>query len=772
MTESTAGTEPPDDAGGELRFSVPDMDCASCAAKVESAVDGVDGVADVDTRPTTGTVVVRVREAVAESTVVAAIERAGYSVPAADADGEGDGPANVWTSPRAIATGIGAAALFAGLLIEFGVVGIEATVATVLGAPIGVADVLFLAAVALAGREIVRGGLYSARNVSLDIDFLMTVAIVAAISATLLSPEASLFSEAATLAVLFSTAELLEEHSMDQARSSLRELMDLSPDEATVRRDGEEVTVPVDELSIGDRVVIPPGEKIPADGTVVEGASAVDESPITGESVPADKAVGDEVYAGTINEEGYLEVEVEAEPGDDTLSQIVRLVEDAEADKTEREQFVDRFSGYYTPLMVAVAVGVATIPPLAFGADWITWFVYGITMLVLACPCAFVISTPVTVVSGITSAAKNGVLIKGGDRLEAMGQVDAVALDKTGTITRGELSVTDVIPIGDRDEEDVLRCARGLEERSEHPIGEAIVAHADQRAVEGTEVGEFESLTGEGVRATLAGDPHYAGNPDLFEDLGFDLGRVHVLDGGDDLAAEVHHACERQGCLDLVEDAIPRLREAGKTVVLVGREDELEGVIAVADEVRPGAAWTVQRLSELGVETVMLTGDEERTARAIADEVGIDQVRAGLLPDEKVDAVEGLLEEYPDGVAMVGDGVNDAPALATATVGVAMGAAGTDAAIETADVALMADDVTKLPYLSELARDANGIIRQNVWASLGMKALLAVGVPLGYVSVAVAVLLGDAGMTVGVTGNAMRLSQVQPEEADDEPAAA
>jgi len=443
----------------------------------------------------------------------------------------------------------------------------------------------------------------------------------------------------------------------------------------------------------------------------------------------------------------------------------VRLVEDAEAEKTDREQFVERFSDYYTPLMVTLAIAVTVGPPLLVGGAWLEWFVVGITLLVLACPCAFVISTPVTVVAGITSAAKHGVLVKGGSYLEAMGDVDAVALDKTGTLTKGELAVTDVVPVGDRTETDVLRCARGLEARSEHPIGRAIVTHADDEGVAETEPGSFESLTGEGVRATLDGTAHYAGKPGLFTDLGFELDHAHVVDPDGQLAEDVRDICDRQGCLNLVEDTIPRLQDEGKTVVLVGTEDALEGIVAVADEVRPEAAWTVQRLRDLGVEPVMLTGDNERTARAIARHVGIEDYRAGLLPDEKVAAIDELQTEY-DSVAMVGDGVNDAPALATATVGIAMGAAGTDAAIETADIALLSDDIAKLPYLTTLSQQATGVVQQNIWASLGAKLLLAVGAVFGYVGVAIAVLVGDAGMTIGVTSNAMRLSQVTPEEPD------
>ncbi|AKU09694.1 heavy metal translocating P-type ATPase [Haloferax gibbonsii] len=754
----------------EVSFTVPDMDCASCAGKVENALRGAPGVLSYETRPTTGTAVVTLAADADLDSVVSAIEAAGYEVTGTDADGadtDADADAggdreSVWRSTRAVKTWISGGFLAAGIAAEY-LLGLELVVASVLGVSFTVAELLYILGAALGGQAILRNGYYSAKNRSLDIDFLMSAAILSAVTASLISGPTSLYFEAATLAFLFSVSELLERYSMDRTRDSLRELMDLSPDEATVLRDGVETVVPVEELDIGDVVAVKPGEKIPVDGTVVAGDSAVNQAPITGESVPVDKAEGDEVFAGTVNEAGYLEVRVESAAGDDTLSRIVSMVEDAQANKTEREQFVERFSSYYTPVMVVVAVAVAAIPPLAFGLDWVTWFVYGITMLVLACPCAFVISTPVSVVSGITSAAKNGVLIKGGTHLEAMGSVEAIAVDKTGTLTKGELTVTDVVPLDGNSEEDVLRCARGLESRSEHPIGEAIVSHAEGTGVAAREVDDFESVTGKGVRADLDGVPHFAGKPGFFEELGFDLEHVHVTGPGEELSAEVRQLCDRHGCLNLVEDTIPRLQSEGKTVVLVGTEDALEGVVAVADEVRPDARETVAKLREAGLSVVMLTGDNEGTARAIAEQVGVDDFRAGLLPEDKVAAVEGLLDEYGS-VAMVGDGINDAPALATATVGVAMGAAGTDTALETADIALMADDLSKLPYLYELSHRANGVIRQNIWASLAIKAVLAVGVPFGYVSVALAVLAGDAGMTMGVTGNAMRLARIRPDE--------
>jgi len=775
-------------------LAVPEMDCPSCAGKVDNALGRVTGVTDAALNPTAGTARVTYDPEVAdEDDVVAAIEGAGYEVTGGRSGdgGNGDGdtgeatdadvgsggvavapPAEVWTTPRAKKTWLGGVLVVAGLLFEFVLTARNPAVASVLGSPLTIADVLFLGAVAASGIPVVRGGYYSARNRSLDIDLLMGTAIIAATGI-------GYFVEAATLAVLFSVAELLEDYAMDRARDSLRELMELSPDEATVRRDGAEVTVPADDVSVGETVLVRPGEKVPLDGTVVEGESAVDESPITGESVPVDKAPGDEAFAGAINEEGYLEIEVASTAGDSTLARIIELVQGAQAGKTETEQFVDRFAGYYTPVVVVLAILTAAIPPLViadpiaveiagypfvFAADWGTWFVRGLTLLVIACPCAFVISTPVSVVSGITSAAKNGVLIKGGNHLEAMGEVDVVALDKTGTLTKGELAVTDLIPLGDADEATLLRRAAALERRSEHPIAAAVLDRADRDDV--TDLAEptgFESLTGKGIRADIGGETYYAGRPALFEELGFDLSRARAETDGGVVTEDAESGTEGSDDGEFADGALAALEREGKTVVLVGTATELTGAVAVADEVRPDSKRAVERLRELGVtRVVMLTGDNEGTARAIAGQVGVDEYRAELLPEEKVDAVESLQAEYGE-VAMVGDGINDAPALATAEVGIAMGAAGTDTALETADIALMGDDVAKLPYLYALSHTANGVIRQNVWASLGVKALLALGVPLGLVSVAVAVVVGDMGMSLGVTGNAMRLSGIEPE---------
>jgi Cd2+/Zn2+-exporting ATPase len=756
------------------------MDCPSCAGKVEKSLDRVSGISEVDTRPTTGVVTVGYdADRTSEPDAIGAIERAGYEVTDSDSGADDHGidiapPSAVWTGQRALTTCVGAAFLVAGLAIEFLLTGLNQELGTPLS--LVVADLALLGAVLTSGAPVLRSGLQSARARSLDIDLLMGSAIVAATGV-------GLYVEAATLSVLFSVAELLEQYAMDQTRDSLRELLELAPEEATVRRDGTERTIPVDEVGVGETVIMRPGEKVPVDGVVREGESAVDQSPITGESVPVDRGPGDEVFAGTFAQEGYLELETTTDAEGTTLARIIDLVGEAQAETTETEQFVDRFASYYTPAVVVFAVLTAAVPPLVingsatvgvagvtttFAGDPLRWFVRGLTLLVIACPCAFVISTPVSVASGVTAAARNGVLAKGGTHLEAMGEVDAIAFDKTGTLTRGELTVTDVVPVADTSETDVLRYAGALEHGSDHPIAAAVLDRVEQAGVELPDATGFETLTGRGVRARIDGQTHYVGKPALF---GVDAGGVTA--GPEDRPAPANSEATESGVdtggsLSATDRrAVERLQREGKTVVLVGTESSVVGILGIADEIRPEAAQTIEALHRAGVAPlVMLTGDNEATARAVADELDINEHRAGLLPEEKVRAIEDLEQEH-GAVAMVGDGVNDAPALATAEVGVAMGAAGTDTAIETADIALMGDDLGTVPYLHALAGRTRGVIRQNIWGSLGVKLLLAVGVPFGYVSVAVAVIVGDMGMSLGVTGNAMRLSRMHPERFRD-----
>ena len=586
---------------------------------------------------------------------------------------------------------------------------------------LGAADGLLVAASLVGGYNFFPYALRAIRRLSLDMDFLMTAAILGAIAI-------GEYAEAAAIAFLFSCAELLEAYAVDRARHSLNELMELAPETATVRRDGREIKLAAAEVVVGDTVLIRPGERVPVDGKVTSGDSTLDQSTITGESMPVTKQAGDEVFAGTINHEGYLEVATSHLASQSILSRIIEMVEQAEERRAPIEQFVRRFARIYTPAVTLLALGVMLVPPLLLDASFNEWFVRGLTLLVIACPCALVISTPVAVVSGITSAARNGVLIKGGNHLEALGNVRAVAFDKTGTLTYGRPEVTEIVRLNGYTEDEILSVAAALEQRSAHPIAGAIRRRA--AGLEVPEVEQFESLTGQGVRARIGGKVYKAGKPGLFENG--------------------------------VQPNIEAIQSAGQTAVLVGTDSELLGAVTVADTVRADAAAAVAGLREQGIEkVVMLTGDSEETARAIALRLGIDEWRAELLPEDKVAAVEELEREYGR-IAMIGDGVNDAPALATATVGIAMGAAGSDTALETADVALMADDLSKLPYLFELSRASRRVIRQNVWVSILLKFTLAAGVFPGLVTLIVAVLVGDMGTSLGVTGNAMRLARIKP----------
>ncbi|HED04619.1 MAG TPA: cadmium-translocating P-type ATPase [Candidatus Fraserbacteria bacterium] len=635
---------------------------------------------------------------------------------------------SVWKGREALFTGIAGLLLAVGLLLSLS--GFDPTVTVIFGRSIAASAFWYLAAILFGAYHFARKGLEAVRTLSLNINFLMIIAIGGAVAI-------GEYVEAASLAFLFSLAELLEEYSVDRARNSLRELMKLAPNQARVLRDGREETLPVEEIQIGDLIAVRPGERIAMDGLIIRGRSSVDQAPITGESMPVDKEEGDGVYAGSINQEGYVEVEVTKRVQDTTLAKIVHLVEEAEAQKAPSERFVETFGRYYTPTVVAVAVGVALLPPLLFAAPFNPWFLRAITLLVIACPCALLISTPVSVVSAITSAARGGVLIKGGKYLEAMGQVKAIAFDKTGTLTSGRPEVTDVMPLGGHSDEELLMLAASLERPSGHPIAQAILSRAAEQRIDSKTAEGFESITGRGVRAQIDGAVCLLGSPELFEEFSIEIPR----------------------------EELARLQGEGKTTMLVGSERELWGIVAVADRLRPEAQQAIAQLKSMGLEIIMITGDNEGTARAIAGELGITHFHASLMPDQKVHEIQHLLEEYGS-IAMVGDGVNDAPALAVATVGIAMGAAGTDTALETADIALMADDLSKLPYVTYLSRMARGVIRQNIWSAIAVKLTLGLGVFPGWVTLVIAVLVGDMGMSLTVTGNAMRLARVSPKETE------
>jgi Cd2+/Zn2+-exporting ATPase len=625
---------------------------------------------------------------------------------------------SLWRRREAIFTGISGALLALGLVLSL--LTLDPTLLVLFGRTFALSTVLYLASVLFGAYHFARKGLYALKTLSLGINFLMSLAILGAIVI-------EEYVEAASLAFLFSLAELLEEFSVERARRSLRELIKLAPREARVRRNGEELLCPIEEIAVGEVCIVKPGERIALDGQVLSGSSFVNQAPITGESVPVEKRPGDEVFAGTINYDGYLEITVTKRAKDTTLARIIHLVEEAEAQKAPSERFVDRFARYYTPGVVLVALLVATVPAIFFGAAFSEWFSRALALLVIACPCALLISTPVSIISAITSAARHGVLIKGGVYLEELGQIQTIVFDKTGTLTTGQLTVTDIIPTDSISPTEVLRIAAALERKSQHPIAQAIVRAYEERAAGEPlpDAQEFTSLTGQGVQAKLDGTLYRVGRLQLFN--------------ADGLA----------------------LASQAKTVIGVGTPDRLLGLIALADSIRPQAHQTVQRLKDLGIEVVMVTGDNEAAARAVAQHVGITHYHAGVFPDQKVHEIEHLRSEYGR-VAMVGDGVNDAPALAAASVGIAMGAVGSDAALETAHVALMGDDLSKLPYLIELSRRTRRVIQQNIFFSILTKLTLGLGVFPGYVTLVLAVLVGDMGASLAVTGNALRLARVKP----------
>jgi Cd2+/Zn2+-exporting ATPase len=625
---------------------------------------------------------------------------------------------SLWRRREAIFTGISGALLALGLVLSL--LTLDPTLLVLFGRTFALSTVLYLASVLFGAYHFARKGLYALKTFSLGINFLMSLAILGAIVI-------EEYVEAASLAFLFSLAELLEEFSVERARRSLRELIKLAPREARVRRNGKELLCPIEEIAVGEVCIVKPGERIALDGQVLSGSSFVNQAPITGESVPVEKRPGDEVFAGTINYDGYLEITVTKRAKDTTLARIIHLVEEAEAQKAPSERFVDRFARYYTPGVVLVALLVATVPAIFFGAAFSEWFSRALALLVIACPCALLISTPVSIISAITSAARHGVLIKGGVYLEELGQIQTIVFDKTGTLTTGQLTVTDIIPTDSISPTEVLRIAAALERKSQHPIARAIVRAYEERAAGEPlpDAQEFTSLTGQGVQAKLDGTLYRVGRLQLFN--------------ADGLA----------------------LASQAKTVIGVGTPDRLLGLIALADSIRPQAHQTVQRLKDLGIDVVMVTGDNEAAARAVAQHVGITHYHAGVFPDQKVHEIEHLRSEYGR-VAMVGDGVNDAPALAAASVGIAMGAVGSDAALETAHVALMGDDLSKLPYLIELSRRTRRVIQQNIFFSILTKLTLGLGVFPGYVTLLLAVLVGDMGASLAVTGNALRLARVKP----------
>jgi Cd2+/Zn2+-exporting ATPase len=695
---------------GHATLRLTGLDCADCAATVERGVGALPGVLSASVNFMASTLAIEHRAgALAADAVEQRVRELGYGVerPAAEV-GRHAAPRS-WRQRYARFWPTGVAALL--WLVAFGL--------GRAGAPDPAADLVFAAAIAVGGWRIARAGVLTLiRSRTMGIDLLMTIAVV---GAALIGE----WAEGAAVVVLFALGEALEGLTADRARHAIRALMDLAPREASRKTAAGEERVAVEALAPGDRIAVRPGEQIAADGRVTLGATTVNQAAITGESLPVARTIGDEVFAGTLNERGYVEVEVTKRAEDTTLARIIHLVEAAQAAKAPSQRFVDRFARWYTPAVVVAAALVAIVPPL-LGEPFTPWLYRALTLLVIACPCALVISTPVAIVAGIARASRAGVLIKGGVHLEALGGLRAVAFDKTGTLTEGHPSVTDVRPLDDRSADEALALAAAVESRSEHPLAGAILAAAGVRGLAWAAPTGFEALPGRGARAVVDGKTVVVGGPAL-------------------VAADAAALA-----------ALADLQAAGMTTLLVEVDGRLAAIIAVADRVRPGAAGVVVALKATGIRSVaMLTGDARRTAEAVARQVSVDAVRAELLPAEKQAAVAGLLAEH-GAVAMVGDGVNDAPALATATVGVAMGAAGSDTALETADVALMADDLTRLPFAIRLGRAALATIWANIGFAVVVKALFLALTLVGLSNLWLAI-LADTGAALLVIANSMRL---------------
>ncbi|MCL4822310.1 MAG: heavy metal translocating P-type ATPase [Vicinamibacteria bacterium] len=586
------------------------------------------------------------------------------------------------------------------------------------------ARLLYSVGVLSGGWHVFPRAWHALRRLRPDMNLLMTIAVLGAAAI-------GEWLEAATVSFLFAVSLALESWSVGRARRAVAALMDLSPPTARLREaDGSERDVAPAEVPLGAAFVVKPGERIPLDGRVLAGTSGVNQAPITGESLAVPKAPGSVVYAGTINGDGALEIECTKAASDTTLAHIIRMVAEAQTRRAPSEQWVERFARIYTPAVMALALLVLLVPPLFLGGAWADWLYRALVLLVIGCPCALVISTPVSIVAALASAAREGVLIKGGLHVETPGRLRAVALDKTGTLTEGRPRVEEVVALGGHDEAELLAIAAAMESRSEHPLAKAILDHAREKMVAPSPAQDFQILPGKGASARIGGRTYWLGSHRYLEERGGENGDVH--------------------------QRLETMARIGRSVVVVGDDDHVCGLIALADGVRPEAAAAVRALREAGIEhVVMLTGDNRGTAETVARLTGVDEVHAELLPADKVKAVEALVARY-GAVAMCGDGVNDAPAMARATVGIAMGAVGSDAAIETADIALMSDDLSRLPWLVAHSRRALAIIRQNIALSLAVKAGFVVLTFSGQASLWAAI-AADMGASLLVIFNGLRL---------------
>ena len=693
-------------ATAQTVLQVDGITCLDCAGKFEVAVRQLPGVVSASLNPMTGRLTLT---GVVDLPALRTLGREeGYTIfPLNQQSGIAPPPADQQLS-RALLSG-----LF--LAFAYGLEKFQGLASAYLA--------LYIAAMVLGGWGNFRKAAYSLRRLNFNMSVLMSVAVAGAVGI-------GQYEEGATVAFLYAVSELLEGWTMEKSRRSIRQLMDLAPKLARVRRNGVETDLPVEDIAVGEIMIIRPGEKIALDGNILHGESAINQAAITGESLPAEKSPGAPVFAGTLNTYGALEVEVTRLVQDTTIARIIHMVEAAQGQRAPSQAFVEKFAAVYTPVVMALAAGIVFLPPLLAGLAWQPWIYRGLALLVVACPCALVVSTPAAIVSAIGTAARNGVLIKGGIYLEEMGSVQAIALDKTGTLTEGRPVVTDILPLHSLSAGDLLALAADVEARSEHPLTNAILEAARQQGHKVVPAADFQSLPGRGAQASRNGEQLLIGNPRLFE--------------------------ERQISLLTAAPDIEQLQRQGKTVMIIGTSTHLLGLIAVADALRKNSPASIAELKRSGIRhTILLTGDNAATAAAVAAAVGVDEFRAELLPQDKLAAIHELRGQYGK-VAMVGDGINDAPALALSTVGIAMGGAGADTALETADVALMADDLDKLPFLIRLSRQTLTIIRQNIAFSLAVKALAILAVFPGWLTLWLAI-LADMGATLLVTLNSLRL---------------
>ena len=590
-------------------------------------------------------------------------------------------------------------------------------------APTWVIALVALVSILSGGLGTYKKGWIALKNLNLNINALMSIAVTGAVLI-------GQWPEAAMVMFLFTVAELIEAKSLDRARNAIGGLMDMAPDKATVQQaDGTWLECDVKEVALDAIVRVRPGERVGLDGEVIAGRSTIDQAPITGESLPVEKTVGDKVFAGTINQAGALEYRVTAQASHSTLARIIHAVEEAQGARAPTQRFVDRFAKIYTPVVFALALAMAVIPPLFMGAAWFDWIYRALVLLVVACPCALVISTPVTIVSGLAAAARKGILVKGGVYLESGHKLDYLALDKTGTITHGKPVQTDYVPLDPLHIDSGVVLAASLASRSDHPVSLAVANAAVDKNLALRSVDNFTALAGRGVRGEIDGKVYHLGNHRLVEELGL--------------------------CSPALEKQLFALEEQGKTVILLLDSAGPMALFAVADTVKASSREAIRELHALGIKTLMLTGDNPHTARAIAAQVGIDEAQGNLLPEDKLKAIEAL---YAQGhqVGMVGDGINDAPALARAQIGFAMAAAGTDTAIETADVALMDDDLRKIPAFIRLSRDTASILKQNIALALVIKAIFLAVTFLGMATMWMAV-FADMGVSLLVVFNGLRL---------------